>query len=37
MNLKNFFQQAFLAVLAVSALNATAGNIDASTARMTAN
>ena len=37
MNLKNFFKQASLAVLAMSALNATAGNIDATTARMTAN
>ena len=37
MNLKNFFKQAFLAVLAMSALNAAAGNIDATTARMTAN
>ena len=37
MNLKNFFKQAFMAVLAMSALNAAAGNIDATTARMTAN
>ena len=37
MNLKNFLQQAFLAVFAVSALNAAAGSIDATSARMTAN
>ena len=37
MNLKSFFKQAFLAALAVSALNAYAGNIDATAARMTAN
>ena len=37
MYLKHFFKQAFLAAIAVSTLNAAAGNIDANVARMTAN